>query len=180
MGSGKSKLKNAKQKQAVTLSYEEKVDTFFDEIDGLKGVKTPAISIKEENGELNIATPYNADYVKDIKNLGGKYNPSDKSWTVKSSEKGKVNELVKKRFGQEPRENLVDKEFKTKQGLGVRIGEYNRKDDSFTVNYHNIGDKRRGYASGVKHSSIAEYLDKNNLSLSERGTVIKKVKKTAK
>lgn len=29
MGSGKSKLTNAKQKQAVTLSYEEKVDTFF-------------------------------------------------------------------------------------------------------------------------------------------------------
>jgi len=164
---------------SIEFSYEEKVDRFFNEIDEIIADKISIVSIKKENDELNISTPYDADYVKEIKKLGGKYNPNDRTWTVKSSEEEKVKELVQNKFG-EPRENIINKEFKTNQGLGIRIGEYDRKDDTYTVNYHNIINKKRGFASGIKYSTLMKYLNKNKLDLSESGTIIKKIKKDTK
>ena len=43
------------------------------------------IRTKKQNGMLVVTTPYNSEFVKKAKDLGGKWDPKDSTWVFESS-----------------------------------------------------------------------------------------------
>jgi hypothetical protein len=160
MNSGKSKLDKSSQK---IFSREEKEELFLKEINSLENEKVIMISIEEEDGRLELSTPYNADYVKEVKKLqGAKYNPNSRSWSVNSSEREKANELVEKIFGEKTRESYTKKTFDTKENLQIRISSYEKKYDEYTIRMRD--NSGRSYTT-IKADKVINYIKKNNVKL---------------
>lgn len=57
--------------------------------------------IKIENGKAQVFTPYNAEFVSRIKLLGGRWNPSQKCWTVVEDAVEDVRAAMRNIYGQD-------------------------------------------------------------------------------
>lgn len=57
--------------------------------------------IKIENGKAQVFTPYNADFVSRIKLLGGRWNPTQKCWTVNENAVEDVRSAMRNIYGQD-------------------------------------------------------------------------------
>lgn len=53
----------------------------------------------KENGKIEISTPYNQDFVKEIKAFGAKWNSLKKTWDIIDELEEHVVELLKKHYG---------------------------------------------------------------------------------
>ena len=75
------------------------------------------ISLKEENGKIGITSPYNANFVSDLKESisGAKWNGS--MWVVSSKAKQVVLNLLQKHYGYTPEVKYVTVNIKAKKYL---------------------------------------------------------------
>ena len=62
-----------------------------------------------ENGNISIVTPYNREFVNRIKQLGGRWNASDKAWEIDERSIEAVRKVMREVYGQDDRpQELVD------------------------------------------------------------------------
>ena len=60
------------------------------------------IQLTKTNGKIAITSPYSAAYVRDIKQIGGKWNPTSKTWTVDERDEDRLNTVLAQHFGWNP------------------------------------------------------------------------------
>lgn len=76
----------------------------MDEIDmvvdrAVKRAIASTVSITEENGKLYVESPYNPDYVKRAKNLGGRWNADRRCWVFDARAEADVRALLADTYG---------------------------------------------------------------------------------
>ena len=57
------------------------------------------IQITKTGGKIDITSPYSADFVAAVKRIGGKWQPSTKTWRVDERDEAHLNELLAKHYG---------------------------------------------------------------------------------
>lgn len=58
------------------------------------------LQIRKENGKAKVYTPYNSDFVKAIRQVGGaKWNPADKCWETPESAVDAIRRIMTKVYG---------------------------------------------------------------------------------
>lgn len=146
------------------------------------------MEIKIENGTANIFSPYNPDFVKKIKGIGGaKWSPSNKCWTVPESAVPAVREIMTEVYGHSDLEvndtitlrltfeyqvdslcsdvSLFGKVLSHAYGRdsGARVGD----DVAFTAGGATSGGSAKNWRSVVRADSVA-VLSNVNRNLYER------------
>jgi len=59
------------------------------------------MTIEIVNGKAHITTPYNQDFVAKIKNIGGRWDASSKTWTVSESMIDEAREIMRQVYGKD-------------------------------------------------------------------------------
>ena len=60
-----------------------------------------SFEIKISDGKASVFTPYNAEFISRIKLLGGRWNPSEKCWTVSEFKVDDVRAAMRNIYGQD-------------------------------------------------------------------------------
>ena len=65
------------------------------------------LNIRIAEGKAIITTPYNADFVSKIKNIGGRWNAASKAWSVSDSMVAEAREIMRAVYGQDDQQTDV-------------------------------------------------------------------------
>lgn len=76
--------------------------------------------ITEKNNMLYVITPYNKEFVEEIKVIGGRWNREDRAWVLPESKREDTEKLVEKYY---PREKHVEAELNGTVTLKKRVYE---------------------------------------------------------
>lgn len=134
-----------------------------------------AFRIDVEDGEAQITTPYNPDFVSRIKNAGGKWNNNKKVWEVAEDDVEYARSIMRDVYGRDDSEpgEMVDVQLTFKYEYGATCEPYVVLGKVVSRAYG-----RDGYAHGgddvrfIKGGPIASGSSRNWKSAVEAGSVV--------
>lgn len=161
----KGEAKAAKEETYTKEEFNNMLDTAIEKIKK-DNTQNKLISISTENEKVYLKTPYNADYVKEIKTIKtAKYNPGNYTWCVNIKDRETAINIIKKYYdGKNIREYYERKKINV-NGVDVTIKSYDKEHDEYKVRFEVLAKEKPGkhhrLNGSIKANEVINFLKIN-------------------